>query len=109
TALDDYARSVGTTEARSQALRWKVVATSTAMSIASGSNPQATLLDFFALAVVTRTALEEIWIKTTNGPAFQPWLDASLVLETNAWKLAEGVLTLEHQQEMRNAISDWWE
>ena len=108
-ALDDYARSVATPEARSQALRWKVATASAAMGIASGPNPQANLLDFLALTTVTRTALEEVWIKTTNGPAFQPWLDVSLTLETNAWKLAEGVITPEQRQEMRTAIRNWWE
>jgi hypothetical protein len=108
-ALDDYARRLGTAEAHSEALRWKVAAGSAAMGIASGPNPQANLLDFLALTTVTRTALEEVWIKTTNGPAFQPWLNASLELETNGWKLAEGLLTSEQQQEMRAAIRNWWE
>lgn len=108
-ALDDYSRSVASPEARSQALRWKVAASAAAMGISSGPNPQANLLDFLVLTTVTRTALEEVWIKTTNGPAFQPWLHASLELETNAWKLAEGLLTPDQQQEMRTAIRHWWE
>lgn len=108
-ALDDYARLVGTEEASSQALRWKVASASAAVSIASGPNPQANLLDFLALTTVTRTALEEVWVKTTNATAFQPWLDASKALETNAWKLAEGIFTPEQQQEIRNNIRSWWD
>jgi len=108
-ALDDYAQHVGTAEARSHALKWKVAASTAAVTIASGSNPRANLLDFLALTSVTRTALEEVWIKTTNGPAFQPWLETSLALETNAWKLADGTFSPEQQQEMRIAIRQWWE
>ena len=108
-ALDDYARDIGTAEGRSQVLRWKVAASTAAITIASGSNPRANLLDFLALTTVTRTVLEEVWIKATNGPAFQPWLEASLALETNAWSLADGVFTPEQQKEMRTAIRQWWE
>lgn len=108
-ALDKYAEQVGTIEACSQALKWKVSASTAAMSIASGPNPLANLLDFLALTSVMRTALESVWLKTTNGPAFQPWLEASRALETNAWKLAEGNLTPDQSQEMRSAIQRWWE
>ena len=108
-ALDDYAHHLGTPAARRQALRWKVAAGSAVVSIASGSNPHANLLDFLALTTVTRLALEEVWIKTTNGAAFQPWLDSSRALETNAWKLAESNLTPEQRQEMHDAIRHWWE
>lgn len=108
-ALDDYAELVGTPEARTQALHWKVSASSAAVSIASGPNPRANLIDFIALATVMRTALEDVWIKTTNGPAFQSWLDASRALETNSWRLADGVLTPEQQEELRAAIQRWWE
>jgi len=108
-ALDDYARIMETDEARSQALRWKIASAFAAVSIASGPNPQANLLDFLALTTVTRIALEEVWVKTTDGAAFQPWLDASRALETNAWKLAEGVFTPEQQRETRNNIQSWWD
>ncbi len=108
-AIDAYAESVKSPEAHTQALRWKVSASSAALGIASGPNPFANLLDFLALSTVMRTALEEIWIKSTNGPAFQPWLDASRSLETNAWELANGILTPDQQREMRLAIRRWWE
>jgi hypothetical protein len=108
-ALDEYARQLGTPEAHQQALRWKVASATAAVTIASGPNPQANLLDFLALTTVTRTALEEVWTLTTNGPAFQPWLAVSRSLETNAWNLAEGILTPEQQQEMRTSIRSWWD
>lgn len=52
----------------------------------------------------TRQVLEKHWVGTTNGVAFQPWLEAARILETNAWKLAHGALTPEQQQELRDAI-----
>jgi hypothetical protein len=108
-ALDDYAARAGTPEGRHQALQWKVSAGFAAVGIASGPNPRANLLDFLALATVTRMALEDASIEATNGPAFQPWLDTSRALETNAWKLAGGILSPAQQQELRDAISQWRE
>jgi hypothetical protein len=80
-----------------------------AVTIVTGPNPRANLLDFVALATVTRMALEEVWTKTTNGAAFEPWLAVSRSLETNAWSLAEPVFNAEQRQEMRDAIRRWWD
>jgi hypothetical protein len=107
--LDEYARRSGTPEARRQALQWKLAVGSAALNIGTGPNPQANLLDFVALAMVTRMALEEVWTKTTNGLVFEPWLAVSRDLETNVWKLAVGVLTPEQQQELRDVTRRWWE
>jgi hypothetical protein len=107
-ALDDYAQRAGTPEAHRQALRWKVAAGTAAVTIASGPNPYANLLDFLAVTSITRTVLEEVLSKTAEGAAFQPWLATSGTLETNAWKLAEGVFTAEQKQELRDAIGFWW-
>jgi hypothetical protein len=49
-ALDSYARSVGTAEARSQVLRWKVAVNTEMLTIVTGPNPQVNLLDGLALA-----------------------------------------------------------
>jgi hypothetical protein len=108
-ALDEYARRVATPDARSEALGWKLVLGSSAIGIASSPNPTANLLDFLGLTTLMRIVLEEHWLKTAHGPAFQPWLDASRTLEANAWKLAEGILKPEQQQELRDAIRQWRE
>jgi hypothetical protein len=108
-ALDEYARRVATPDARSEALGWKLALGSAAIGIASSPNPTANLVDFLGLATLMRSVLEEHWLKTAHGPAFQPWLDASRTLETNVWKLAEAVLKPEQQQELRDAIRRWRE
>jgi hypothetical protein len=107
-ALDEYARRVGTDDARRQALRWKVTAGTTAMGIAGGPDPKANLLDFLALTTLSRMSLEEVWTKTADGPAFQPWLDASKSLEAEVWELTKGSLSPDEQREVRDAIKDWW-
>jgi antitoxin component HigA of HigAB toxin-antitoxin module len=108
-ALDDYAALAGTAEARRQALGWKVSVTSGTVIIASGPSPLTALMDMLALSSITRIALEEHWIKTGDGAAFQSWLDTSRALETEAWQLAAPHFSAEHQRELKDAIRQWWE
>jgi len=103
-ALEEYARHTGTDQARRRALAWKLAACTSAFGIASGPNPTGNLIDFIAMSMLTRHALENQGVETTNGVAFQPWLEAARILETNAWKLADGVLNPEQQRELRDAI-----
>lgn len=109
TALDEYARHVATPDARSEALGWKLALGASAIGIASSPNPTANLVEFVGLTTLMRIMLEEHWVKTDRGPAFQPLLDASRTLETSVWKLAEGVLKPAQQQELRDAIRRWRE
>ncbi len=108
-AIEEYARIAGTPEARSQALTWKVSVSSAAVSIASGPNPTANLLDFLSLATITRVALEEEWSKSAEGQAFQPWLETSRSLEKEAWRLADGIFSTDQQSELRDGIQNWWQ
>ena len=107
-ALDDYADRVGTEAARLEALKLKVVFGSTLISIASGPNPNANLIDLVFGAWLTRKTIEDYWMQTPNGPAFQPWLETSRRLETNAWQLAAGVLSPAQMNELRDAIRQWY-
>jgi hypothetical protein len=108
-ALNYYAGQAGTPEARSEALQWKVSVASAALTIATGENPQANLLDLVALAVITRVALEGFVPRSPHSAALQPWLEVSRSLETDAWNLAGEVLSLDQQTELRDSIQRWWE
>lgn len=106
-ALDDYAQRVGTEPTRVEALQLKLVSSSSVVSIVSGPNPIVNLLDLVSVAVLTRMSIEEYWLRTPNGPAFQPWLEVSEGLETNAWLLAGRILTPAQIEELRQSISQW--
>jgi hypothetical protein len=108
-ALNYYARDVGTAEARREALQWKVSAASASLNLVTGENPQANLLDLIALATITRTALEDYVPNSTNSASLQPWLEVSRSLETEAWNLAQDVLTPDQTKELRDAIQNWWD
>jgi hypothetical protein len=107
-ALDEYAQRVGTPSARLEATQIKLTSSSGIISIASGPNPNVNLLDMVSVAALTRMVVEDYWIKTTNGPAFEPWLEASRGLEMNAWDLAGRVLKPAQIDELRQMITDWY-
>lgn len=106
-AVDDFARRVGTESARVQGLKWKLAATTAAVSIASGPRPKANLLDLVSLAVLNHTAVVDLRQTHPNGPALQPWIEASSALETNAWALAAANLPPAQVAELRDALDDW--
>jgi hypothetical protein len=107
TALDECVRRMGTDAARAQGLRWKLAATTAALGFASGPQPKANLLDLVSMATMNRAALEEYALNPANRAAVQPWLETSRVLETNAWVLADRVLSPAQVEELRAAITQW--
>jgi hypothetical protein len=106
-ALDEYARRVGTSEARIQALTWKLTLDSSMLAIVSGPNPTANLFDVIALATLTRSSVEDRAKEGKSPSAFEPWLQASRSLESNAFKLAEGVFTPDQEAELRTSLEQW--
>src|SRR5215472_18649807 len=98
---------MGTDYGRLQVLRLKLISGSSLLSVVSGPNPNANLLDLVSATVLTRKSVEDYWMKTTNGAAFQPWLDASRVLETNVLMLADRFLLPAQVAELGQAIDIW--
>jgi hypothetical protein len=107
-ALDEYAHKVGTESARVEALKLKVVLGSMVVNIASGPNPNANLIDLVFGTWLTRKTIEDYWLRTTNGPAFQPWLEISGRLETNVWEIAASALKPAQVDELRETIRQWY-
>jgi hypothetical protein len=107
-ALDAAAEELGTDVGRAEVLRLKLVSGSSLISVVSGPNPSANLLDLVSVTVLTRKSVQDYWMKTTNGAAFQPWLEASRVLETNVWSLAGRFLQPAQVDELRLGINQWY-
>lgn len=107
-SLDEYAKKVGTEQSRITSLQLKLAATASIISIASGPNPNVNLLDLVSAATLTRMMIEDYWLKTPDGAAFQPWLENSRYLETNAWQLAASVLKPAQVSELRAGINHWY-
>jgi hypothetical protein len=108
-AADEYARRAGTPQARYQALKWEVALGSAAVSIASGPDPIADLLDLISLATLTRAVLQQTSTNSLDAAVFQGWLQTSRALETNAWELAGSVFKPEQQAELRAVLQRWYQ
>ena len=106
--LDQSAERLGTDAGREQVLRLKLLLGSSVLSIVSGPNPNANLLDLVSLTVLTRLSIQDYWMHTTNGAAFQPWLDASRDPEANVWGLAARFLQRDQVAELRAGIEEWY-
>jgi hypothetical protein len=106
--LDQSAERLGTDAGREDVLRLKLICGSSVLSVVTGPNPSANLLDTVSVTVLMRRSIEDYWMKKTNGAAFQPWLDASRVLETNVWSLAARFLTRAQMDELREGINLWY-
>ena len=108
-ALDAYASQASTPEARIHALTWKLTLDSTAVAIATGSNPTTSLLDLVALTTITRISVEDQARRIAPPGSMDPWLNASRLLETNAWTLAGRFLTADQLNDLHSAITQWYQ
>jgi hypothetical protein len=103
-ALDDYASRVTSQDARLEALKWKISLNSAAVGIATGPNPVAGLLDFVSLSTLVHETLQDRAPKAVPPGALNAWLDASAVLDSNAWSLAKTVFATNQLDQIRAAI-----
>jgi hypothetical protein len=107
-ALDECADRLGSDSGRAEVLRLKLVIGSSLISVVSGPNPSANLLDLVSVTVLSRMSVQDYWLKRTNGAAFQPWLGASRMQETNVWQLAAQFLKPDQVDELRQGIKEWY-
>ena len=105
-ASDDFGSSVGTPEARLDALRWKLGQSTAAFVNASDPNPTLNVLDMLVLATLARMVVEDHYAKK-YGDAALPLLETHRRLEADAWTQARGVLNPNQQQELRDMIQQW--
>jgi hypothetical protein len=105
-SVDQLARGAGAPITRREALEFKLASTGSAISIATGENPYANLIDMVSMTMLTRKVLEDHTQEMTNGVAFEPWLRRSRRLETNVWSIADQVLKKEQQEQLRKSIND---
>ncbi|MGO8836234.1 MAG: hypothetical protein ACLQAH_04765 [Limisphaerales bacterium] len=105
-AADDFSAKVGTPTARLAALRYKLGEATSAYTDATGPNPVINALDMLVLLSVSRMVVEDYGVETF-GDAVLPLLEVQRQQEARAWKLADGVLKPEQQQELRDLIQEW--
>jgi len=87
-------------------LQWKVVLSSSAISIASGANAQVNLLDMTTFVTLVRMAVETHW-PPKREPAAEVLRDTCLEAEEEIWRLSGAILKPEQQQDLRKALDAW--
>lgn len=107
-AADDFAAKVGTVEARTDALLWKLQQATAAYINATGDNPSLNAVDMFILASLSRKVVEDYWFGQKFGQAALPLLEAHRKLEKGALTLANAVLTKAQEEELRKLLQEWW-
>lgn len=105
-AADEFSAKVGTPEGRLMGLRLKLGQATAAYTDASGVNPVINTLDMLVLVTVTRMAMEDYGVEH-YGDAMLPLLETQRRIETNAWTLAGGVLTVSQERELKGMIQEW--
>ena len=105
-ACDEISANNTNTTIRLTALRWKLGQATSAYTDATGQNPVVNALDLLVLVSISRIVVEGYGVQT-YGDAVLPLLDVQRSLETNAWKLAGGVLKPSQQQELWDLINEW--
>lgn len=108
-AADDFAAKVGTLEARTAALQWKLEQATAAFVNATGENPNLNAVDMVVLASLSRSVMEDYWVGQKFGQSALPLLEAHRKLEQSAWSVVEGVLTVVPRDELRKLIADWFQ
>ena len=85
---------------------WMLAQANTAYISASGDNSLIGCLDLIALATLSRMAIEDAGPR--RFPAAAPTLLAvHRTLETEAWRLSDGVLTPTQQSDLRVLLEQW--
>lgn len=106
-ATHEFTARGGTTEARVQALEWSIEARTSAITIASGPNPNVALLDMLVFVTLGRVAHEEHWMPDVWGEADQPMVDAYRKLEPEIWEIAKKSFEPKQLDEIRDMIDSW--
>lgn len=90
-----------------EVLRWKLALGSETVSIASGANPLANLLDLTICVILTAESLETHWKPKAYGDSADPLLATFRRAEEDLWRIVVTVVPPPQIPELRKAIDAW--
>jgi hypothetical protein len=106
-ASDDLYAKVGTREARVSAQQWKLQQATAVFITASGENPLLNMVDMVVISTVSRMVAEDYLVGEKYGAAAEPLVETHRRLETNAWAVADGLLSPEQEEQLRKVLHRW--
>jgi hypothetical protein len=105
--LNRFQAGSPTPEERLQVQNWKLAQANSAYTVASGPDTVANALDMVVLATLSRMVLDDAWVGETFGARAKPVQETQQQLESEAWKLVNGVLTEPQRARLREVINQW--
>jgi hypothetical protein len=105
-AAREFAELAGTSEARIQALSWRIEYTNALWTRAAGAQPFAGLFDAIVVITALRVAHQERWLAQW-GEADRPLLDALVRQEQGVWALAAEAMNEAQEREARAIVGAW--
>jgi hypothetical protein len=105
-SLDEIIRAGVDPRTRASINYGKVIYNTAAMSIATGRNPAANLLDMVVFVTLCRISVENHWAKV-YGPTGHKLSKALRKLEKEIWAIAGQVLSPDQQETLRSLIRAW--
>jgi hypothetical protein len=106
---DDVTAGSTNADIRLAAMRWKLQQATAAYNDATGENPSANVLDLLVLTTIARSVVENVGVETYGTNTVWPLLQAQIAMETNAWTMANSILSPSQQDELRDLIRQWHE
>jgi hypothetical protein len=74
------------------------------ITLATGPNVLANLLDMVVVMTRSRMMVEAYWLPEVYGESARPFLEICREMETQLWQMATPILTTEQQEELRQTI-----
>jgi hypothetical protein len=107
TETDAFARSVGTPEARMQALEWRLRGTRMLINAATGPVPLGNMLDLQLLLIGGRVLVQERWMRGPWADHLGPLPVAFGELEERGWEILREFLHAEQISKFRQVATEW--
>ncbi len=106
-AVERLTRPDGTIIGRFDQVRLKNRLMTDMLSLVSGSNQLANLVQTMVYVTSVRISIEDYWLPSANGISELPLLTVLREREAGLNELARGVLTPEQRAQLKVAIDDW--
>lgn len=103
----DKLRREGRSLPRKEGLALKIRLVTELVSISSGPNAVANLLDLTVFVGLLRSAAEKHWKPAVFGDSADPALQSCRRVEAELWEMVSAVLTPEQIAELKQAIEGW--
>lgn len=106
-AFDAYIKSEPDAARRTNAQKWKVMLSSTAMTIAGSRDPRAGVLDMAVFISAGKWALDRYWIPDVFGERLDPLRAFYADMDRKIWAEVARVLTPAQQADLKSLIAAW--